>query len=225
MPISTRSLHFLPRLAKNRHYAAIQDYHPAEGPLWARTAVADWLKPVAGDGDPGRVVLTIGAQHALDCVLSAVTQKSDVILADEVTYQGINALCRSHGLDLRGLAMDKGGLRPDAFDAACAQWRPRAVFLVPSLHNPTTITLSEERRRDIVEIARRHNVLIIEDDVYRPLLNNSPPSFANSRTGTDGLYRRIFQMRGTGIEVWLCHRPAIHDGAGGGGAPDQLLER
>jgi DNA-binding transcriptional MocR family regulator len=169
----------LPRLAKNRHYDSIQDYHPAEGPLWARTAVADWLKPVAGDGDPGRVVLTIGAQHALDCVLSAVTQKSDVILADEVTYQGINALCRSHGLDLRGLAMDKGGLRPDAFDAACVQWRPRAVFLVPSLHNPTTITLSETRRREIVEIARRHNVLIIEDDVYRPLLNESPPSFAS----------------------------------------------
>ncbi len=94
----------LPRLAKNRHYAAIQDYHPAEGPLWARSAVAEWLKPVAGDGDPGRVVLTIGAQHALDCVLSAVAQKGDVILADEVTYQGINALCRSHGLDLRGLA-------------------------------------------------------------------------------------------------------------------------
>lgn len=51
--------------------------------------MADWLKPVAGDGDPGRVVLTIGAQHALDCVLSAVTQKSDVVLADEVTYQGM----------------------------------------------------------------------------------------------------------------------------------------
>lgn len=169
----------LPRLAKNRHYAAIQDYHPAEGPIWARSAVAEWLKPVAGDGDPGRVVLTIGAQHALDCVLSAVAQKGDVILADEVTYQGINALCRSHGIELRGLAMDKGGLRPDAFDAACAQWRPRAVFLVPSLHNPTTITLTEERRRDIVGIARRHNVLIIEDDVYRPLLNNPPPSFAS----------------------------------------------
>jgi DNA-binding transcriptional MocR family regulator len=169
----------LPRLAKNKHYAAIQDYHPAEGPIWARSAVAEWLKTVAGDGDPGRVVLTIGAQHALDCVLSAVAQKGDVILADEVTYQGINALCRSHGIELRGLAMDKGGLRPDAFDAACAQWRPRAVFLVPSLHNPTTITLTEERRRGIVEIARRHNVLIIEDDVYRPLLNNPPPSFAS----------------------------------------------
>jgi DNA-binding transcriptional MocR family regulator len=168
----------LPRLSKNPLYAATQDYHPAEGPIWARAAVAEWMKHVAGDGDPGRIVLTIGAQHALDCVLSAVAQKGDVILADEVTYQGINALCRSHDIELRGLAMDRGGLRLDALDAACAQLRPRAIFLVPSLHNPTTITLSEERRRGIVEIARRHNVLIIEDDVYRPLLDNPPPSFA-----------------------------------------------
>ena len=169
----------LPRLPKHRHYAATQDYHPAEGPLWARTAVAEWMRPVAGDADAGRVVLTMGAQHALDCVLSAVAQKDDVILSDEVTYQGINALCRSHGIDLRGLAMDAGGLRPDAFRAACAQWRPRAIFLVPCLHNPTTITLAEGRRQEIVEIARQHNVLIIEDDVYRPLLNDAPTSFAN----------------------------------------------
>ena len=169
----------LPRLSRHARYAAIQDYHPPEGPLWARAAVADWLKPVAGDGDPGRVVLTGGAQHGLDCVLGAVAERGDVVVADAVTYQGINALCRSLGLDLHGLAMDRGGMRPDAFEAACLQSRPRAVFLVPSLHNPTTITLAEDRRRELVGIARRYNVIIIEDDVYRPLLDDPPPSLAS----------------------------------------------
>ena len=169
----------LPRLAKSRHYAALEDYHPPEGPLWARTAVAEWMKPVAGAGDPGRVVLTNGAQHGLACVLSAIAEPGDVIVADAVTYQGINALCRSQGLDLRGLAMDRGGMRPEAFEAACHQSRVRAVFLVPTIHNPTTITLSEERRRELVEIARRYNTIIIEDDVYRPLADNPPPSLAS----------------------------------------------
>lgn len=169
----------LPRLAKDRHYATLQDYHPPEGPLWARAAIAEWMQPVAGDGDPGRVVLAAGAQHGLDCVLGAVTRQGEVVLADEVTYQGINALCRVHGLDLRGIAMDRGGMRADAFEAACAQLRPRAVFLVPTLHNPTTITLGEERRHELVTVARRHNVLIIEDDVYRPLADNPPPSLAS----------------------------------------------
>lgn len=169
----------LPRLSRDRHYASLQDYHPPEGPLWARTAIADWLKDTAGDGDPGRVVLAAGAQHGLDCLLGAVTRQGEVILADEVTYQGINALCRVHGLDLRGVAMDRGGMRPDAFEAACAQLRPRAVFLVPTLHNPTTITLSEERRLELAAVARRHNVMIIEDDVYRPLADDGLPSFAS----------------------------------------------
>ncbi|MER8752956.1 PLP-dependent aminotransferase family protein [Mesorhizobium sp. M1050] len=169
----------LPRLAKDRFYPTLQDYHPPEGPLWARAAIAEWMKPVAGDGDPGRVVLAAGAQHGLDCVLGAVTRQGEIILADEVTYQGINALCRVHGLDLRGVGMDRGGMRPDAFEAACAQLRPRAVFLVPTLHNPTTITLSAERRHDLVAVARHHNVLIIEDDVYRPLADNPPPSLAS----------------------------------------------
>jgi DNA-binding transcriptional MocR family regulator len=169
----------LPRLPKDRRYSAAQDYHPPEGPLWARAAVADWLAPISGGGDPGRVVLTDGAQHGLACVLSAVAERGDVVLADAVTYQGINALCHSQGLDLRGVTMDRGGMRPDAFEAACAQWRPRVVFLVPSLHNPTTVTLTEERRRALVAVARRHNVIIIEDDVYRPLLDATLPSIAS----------------------------------------------
>ncbi|WP_448953595.1 aminotransferase-like domain-containing protein [Labrys neptuniae] len=168
----------LPRLPKDRRFGALQDYHPPEGPLWARTAVAEWLQDVAGNGDASRVVLTDGAQHGLACVLRALTQPGDVILVDQITYQGISALCRSQGLDLKGLPSDREGMRPDAFEDACQAWRPRAVFLVPSLHNPTTVTLSEERRRTLAAIARRHNVLIIEDDVYRPLLDTPLPSFA-----------------------------------------------
>ena len=169
----------LPRLSRDRRFGALQDYHPPEGPLWARTAVAGWLQDIAGDGDASRVVLTDGAQHGLACVLRALTQPGDVILVDQITYQGISALCRSHGLDLRGLPADREGMRPDAFEDACQTWRPRAVFLVPSLHNPTTVTLSESRRRALAAIARRHNVLIIEDDVYRPLLETPLPSFAS----------------------------------------------
>lgn len=169
----------LPRLPRDRRFATLQDYQPPEGPLWARAAAAAWLAPFAGGNDPGRIVLADGAQHALACVLAATTQHGDTILADAVTYQGVKALCHSHGVQLRGLAMDREGVLPDEFEAACAQGAPRAIFLVPSLHNPTTVTLSLTRRHAIIAIARRHNVLIIEDDVYGPLLEERPPSFAS----------------------------------------------
>jgi DNA-binding transcriptional MocR family regulator len=168
----------LPRLSEDDCFASLQDYHPPVGPHWARAAIAGWLSGVAGGGDPDRMVLTNGAQHGIACVLRAVAQRGDVILTESIAYQGISALCRSEGLALRGVAFDRGGMLPEAFQWACANLRPRAVFLVPSLHNPTTVTLSETRRHALVKIARQHNVLIVEDDVYRPLLDSAPPTFA-----------------------------------------------
>jgi DNA-binding transcriptional MocR family regulator len=168
----------LPRLAKDARYPGLQDYHPPEGPHWARKAVADWLQAAIGPCS-GQVILTDGAQHGLACTLISIARPGDVILADAVTYQGINALCRSLGLDLRSLAMDRQGMMPDQFETACRQWRPRAVFLVPSYQNPTAVTLSMERRRALLAVARQHNVILIEDDVYRPLLDAPQQTFAS----------------------------------------------
>jgi len=168
----------LPRLSRDRRYPSVQDYHPPEGPSWAREAVAQWLAPIAGGGDPTRLILTEGAQQGLACVLSAIAKPGDLILSDIVTYQGISALCRSLSLELRGIAMDDGGMNPDALDEACRAARPRAVILVPTFHNPTTVTLSQDRRDALVAVARRHKTLLIEDDVYGPLLDDRPPSIA-----------------------------------------------
>lgn len=168
----------LARLPKDARYPAIQDYHPPEGPRWAREAVARWLAPVAGGGDAGQVLLCDGAQHGLGAVLTGIARPGDVILADAVTYQGMNALCRSRGVELIGVPMDREGMLPEALEALCSRVRPRAVFIVPSLHNPTTITLSMARREAITAIARAHNMLIVEDDVYGPLLPLRPTSLA-----------------------------------------------
>lgn len=164
----------MPQLPSDARYPALQDFHAPEGPSWAREAMAGWLSPVTGVNDPSRIVMTNGVQHGLACVLGALVRPSDAILADAITYQGIGALCRSLDLALKPVAMDRGGMRPDDFEAMCEEHRPRAVFLVPTLHNPTTITLDAGRRRAIAGIARRHGVLIIEDDVYRPLKADAP---------------------------------------------------
>jgi DNA-binding transcriptional MocR family regulator len=170
----------MPQLPIDRRYAALQDFHAPEGPGWAREAMAGWFSAMAGVNEPAQIVMTNGAQHGLACVLGALARPGDTILADAVTYQGIGALCRSLDLTLRPVGMDRGGMRPDVLKAMCAEHKPRAVFLVPTLHNPTTITLDSDRRQAIAEIARKHDVLIIEDDVYRPLKELSPPAFVAS---------------------------------------------
>jgi DNA-binding transcriptional MocR family regulator len=168
----------MPRLVRDRRYASLKDYQPAEGPTWLREAAALWMKRFVPAADASSLFIGGGAQHALACVLSSVARPGDVVIADELTYMGLVALCRARGLILRGIAMDDHGMRPDALDEACLRWQPRLVFVMPSLHNPTAITMPETRRRAVAAIARRHNVLILEDDVYAPLLEARAPAFA-----------------------------------------------
>jgi DNA-binding transcriptional MocR family regulator len=74
--------------------------------------------------------------------------------------------------------MDDEGVEPDAFAAACGRWAPKALYLNPTLLNPTTHTISEPRRMALTSIARRFGVPIIEDDPYGLLPQNAPPPFA-----------------------------------------------
>lgn len=168
------SASLLSELPRDVRFAQTADFHPAQGPAWARDAVADWLAPMVGHRDPERLILTNGAQHGLACALGAIAQPGGAVLTDPITYQGVAALCASLSLRLMPVEMDEGGMLPDALDRACRQARPCAVFLTPTLHNPLTLTLSAERRSALAEVARRHGTIIIEDDVYRPLMPDAP---------------------------------------------------
>jgi len=170
----------MPALPADPRFAALQDFHAPEGPLWAREALAAWLSSLTGPVDPSRVVVTNGAQQALGCVLRALTRPGEVIATDMVTYQGIGALCRTLDLAVKPVKVDDGGMCPDDFEAVCAADRPRAVFLVPTLHNPLTVSLSRERKSALAASARRHGVLIIEDDVYRALKPDAAPAFVQT---------------------------------------------
>ncbi|MGA8262489.1 MAG: PLP-dependent aminotransferase family protein [Arenicellales bacterium] len=168
----------LPELPGDKRFADLQDYQNSEGPEWAREAGVSWIGAYGPQVDKSRVLITDGAQHALACALAAVTRPGDRVLADSVTYQGVNALCRKLSLGLKDVPGDEGGMVPEALDRACREGSPKVLFLVPSLHNPTTVTLSEERRRGLLEVAQRHNMLVLEDDVYAPLLESRPPALA-----------------------------------------------
>jgi DNA-binding transcriptional MocR family regulator len=168
----------LPRLSSDPRFGDMKDYHPSEGPLWAREAAAQWLRHTGVEAQASQMLIVEGAQHGIANTLRSLTNSGDTVLADSVTYQGINALCRSLGLILIGVDADARGMSPEALRLACAEHQPRLLFLVPSIHNPTAITLDAERREELAAVIRETNLLVIEDDVYRPLLDQSPPAFA-----------------------------------------------
>ncbi len=140
--------------------------HRATGATWARRHGAT----VTED----QILLTNGSQHALNVIFSTLCEPGDLIVTDEVTYPGIKAIAKLLNLRLFGLPIDKDGFDPEAFESACLNRPVRALYCMPTIQNPTTVSLSFERRKRIAQIAKTHGVLIVEDDVHR-LYNDDPP--------------------------------------------------
>lgn len=156
------------------------DYQPDVGLPHHRAAGAKWLAHLGVPADASRIVVTNGAQHAMAVTFLAVARPGDVVLTEALTYPGMKELANQFGLRLHGVAMDGEGMRADAFAEACRTLAPKALYTTPTLQNPTAVLMGEQRRREIVAIARAHNVTIVEDDVYGFLLGGiRPPAMAD----------------------------------------------
>ena len=122
-----------------------------------------------------RIAITPGAHAAMTAILTILTEPGDRILCERVTYPGIRSIARRLRLDLRGVDMDADGILPDALEEAIHDHKPQALYLNPTIQNPTTLTVPTERRLEIVEVLRHHGVPLIEDDAYG-FLPPKPPA-------------------------------------------------
>jgi DNA-binding transcriptional MocR family regulator len=153
-------------------------YQPAPGMTRHRAAGAGWIARAGLEVPAERVILTSGAQHGTVTVLASLTRPGDLVLTEQVTYSGMKAIASLLHLQLRGLPLDDRGVRPDAFAEACREARPRALYCMPTLQNPTAVTMPVERREEIAAIARAHDVALVEDDVYGFLADSPLPPLA-----------------------------------------------
>ncbi|HWL06670.1 MAG TPA: PLP-dependent aminotransferase family protein [Xanthobacteraceae bacterium] len=144
-------------------------YQDSTGSEPDRQAGASWLGRRIDGVTADRTVVTGGAQSALFAVSEVLLNRGDAIAAGAMTYPGLKAVAIQKRLSLKSLDMNEEGIIPDAFERVCRQHAPRALYVIPSMDNPTTATLPEDRRRALATIARRHGVIIIEDDPYAPL--------------------------------------------------------
>lgn len=143
-----------------------------------REVAAGWLSKLGLDSPPDRVFQCAGAQHALTAITSALLRSGELLLTESMTYPGMKARAEAQGLRLRGLPMDQHGLLPEAFEAACREDRPRALYVIPTLQVPTAALMPTARRAEIAAIAERHDVLIIEDDDDSFMLRTPLPPIA-----------------------------------------------
>ncbi len=145
---------------------SLLDYGPAQGRAHHRDVFAQWAGRRGVAADAERIIVTTGAQQALSVAIGTLTRPGDEVMVESLTYPGLKNFARLFGFNLLPVEIDDQGLDPDAFDAVCAASGSRLLFCMPHAHNPTTRTLSSERRRRVAEVAARRRVLIIEGDVY-----------------------------------------------------------
>ena len=198
----------LREIANDERLAAeLLQYAPEAGSMRHRLAGAAWLGRAGSPASASRVLVTQGAQHALASVLRAVARPGDTVLAEVVSYPGIIALARQLRLHLVGVEIDAEGLVPAALELACKSLHPRAIFCVPTIHNPTTATMSSERRDAVADILQRHGVLLIEDLVPAMLLEVPPEPLATRLPDQSFLIAGLSKSVAPGLRVGYLQAP------------------
>ncbi len=156
----------LDKLGEQIDCNSILRYQPAAGMHAHRVAAAAWLSRFGFKPDCQSVVICNGGQHGVFLSLMAVASHGDSIVTEPLTYPGAKAAAQQLNLNLIGSAMDSSGLIPEALREICRLRHPKAIYTMPVLQNPTTVTATQERLEEIAEIAREYDLWIIEDDVY-----------------------------------------------------------
>ena len=145
-----------------------------------KVAASSWLSMRGLTPALDRVAVTPGAHATMAAIFSIITKPGDVVLCEAITYPGVRNVAARFGVTLIGVEMDGDGIIPDALVEAIAQHRPKALYLNPTLQNPTTLTVPTHRREAIAEVMLRHKLFLIEDDAYGFIPAKTPAPIALS---------------------------------------------
>ncbi len=147
-----------------------------------RVALAEFLSgPYGAPVDPDLMMISNGNSQAIDLCCATLTEPGDVVLVEDPTYFLALRIFRDHGVRVVGVPLDDGGMRLDALAEAIERHRPTLIYTIPAAHNPTGVSLAEDRRDALVALAAEHGVLVVADEVYQLLqyAGEAPRPLAN----------------------------------------------
>ena len=201
-------------LVAREGHVALQ-YGSAQGRPELREQICEVMALEGIRADPDDVVVTVGSQMALDLVTRIYCDPGDVVLAEGPSYVGALGSFAAYQARVVHVAMDAHGLVPSLLRAALETVRPRPKFLytVPTFHNPAGVTLSVERRAEVLAICREYGVAVVEDNPYG-LLGFSGHTYPALRSlDRDVVYLGSFSKTfAAGLRVgWALVPPAVRD--------------
>lgn len=198
----------LRQLAAGGELEAMLRYAPHAGRMHERACIARHLAASRGlAAEPSGVLIVDGAQHGLAVTVMALLQPGDVVAVDALTYPGFKVLAEAHRLELAPIPASGQGPDLDALERLCAKRRVRAIYAMPTLHNPLGWVMSASRRRRLAAIARRHGLLIIEDAAYAFLADAPPAPLATLAPETTVYVSGLSKSVATGLRVGFVVAP------------------
>lgn len=194
-------------------------YGPTEGLLNVRECIVDVMRAEGMTAKPENVLVTTGGQQAIDLVAKILVDPGDVIIAEGPSYPGALPTFCSYQADVRQVELDGDGMRIDALRAELDRLdaegrRPKLIYTVPNFHNPAGVTMSLERRRQLLQIAHERGLLVMEDNPYGLLRyeGEALPSLYSMDSRLvlyAGTFSKIFSP-GTRLG-WVVAPPPVHE--------------
>lgn len=180
------------------------------GPL--RETIAHVLASQGLQARPENILITAGSQQALSLVSQLLLKPGDTILVESPTYGGALELFRAVNFSVVGIPMDKQGMQVENLEKLLQQHHPKLIYTIPNFHNPTGTCLSSARRRELIVLADRYNVPILEDDFVGDLRydGRAQPSLKALDPGGRVIYANTFSkmiMPGLRVGFLLIEGP------------------
>jgi 2-aminoadipate transaminase len=205
------------RIAHESAAEALQ-YGPTEGFERTKECIAEVMAVEGMHPDREDIIVTTGGQQAIDLVAKTLVDPGDPVICEAPTYPGAVPVFSSYQAETLQVEMDASGMKVDQLEAlldrlASEGRRPKFIYSVPTFQNPAGVTLSAERRRRLVELAREREVLVVEDNPYGLLRYEGEPTEPLYKLdgGDYVLYLGTFsKILSPGIRLgWLCAPPPV----------------
>ena len=177
------------------------------GLLSHRRTGAGWLARFGLDCGADDVMITCGSQHGLMLAMAALSRPGDIIMTEELAFYGLKSAASMMGRSLMGIRMDEQGLTPDHLEIICRRTGAKVLFCTPTLHNPTTSIMPLQRREEVLQVCRRHDVMIVEDDVWNFLLDLPAVPFAVLDPERTVYITSFSKIIGPGVRIGLLRMP------------------
>ena len=146
-------------------------YGPTEGFARVKDCIVQVMAAEGMEVDTDELLVTSGGQQVIDLVCKTLLDPGDVVVAEAPTYPGAIPTFSSYQADVVQVRMDRDGMRVDELEETLDELersgrRPKFIYTVPNFHNPAGVTMSLERRRELVRIAGERELIVLEDNPY-----------------------------------------------------------